>query len=197
MLPPTPSIESLRAGDPQALAGLFEIHADRVYRLAFGLLRERQAAEDVVQETFLSAMTHLAQFEGRSSLGTWLYRVAYNASLTRLRARPNEPLPPDEPEPGEPPLPRALVEWDQTPEEMLLDAEGRRQLEAAIATLPETLRAAFILRDVEELSTQETAESLGISEGAIKVRLHRARLLLRERLAEYFGARAAQEEGEP
>jgi RNA polymerase sigma-70 factor (ECF subfamily) len=197
MPPSTPSIESLRAGDPQALAALFDIHADRVYRLAFGLLRERQAAENVVQETFLSAMTHLDQFEGRSSLGTWLYRVAYNASLTRLRERPSEPLPPDEPEAGEAPLPRTLVEWDQTPEEMLLDAEGRRHLEAATAALPETLRAAFILRDVEELSTQETAESLGISEGAVKVRLHRARLLLRERLAEYFGARAAQKEGEP
>jgi RNA polymerase sigma-70 factor, ECF subfamily len=192
----TPSIESLRAGDPQALSALFEIHADRVYRLALGILRERQAAEDVVQETFLSAMTHLDQFEGRSAVGTWLYRVAYNASLTRLRQRPSEPLPADEPEPGEPPLPRALVEWDLTPEAMLMDSEARGHLDAAIAMLPESLRAAFLLRDVEGLSTLETAETLGISEGAVKVRLHRARLALRERLAEYFGERAAHKEGE-
>ncbi len=192
----TPSIESLRAGDPQALSQLFEIHADRVYRLAFGLLRERQAAEDVVQETFLAAMTHLDQFEGRSSLGTWLYRVAYNASLTRLRARPVDPLPADEPEPGEPPLPRALVEWDLTPEEMLMDSEARGHLDAAIAALPESLRAAFLLRDVEGLSTLDTAEALGISEGAVKLRLHRARLTLREHLAGYFGERAARKERE-
>ena len=86
MLPPPPATESLRAGAPQTLAALFEIHADSVYRLAFGLLRERQAAEDVVQEAFLSAMTHLAQCEGRSSLGARLYRVAHNASLTRRRS---------------------------------------------------------------------------------------------------------------
>jgi RNA polymerase sigma-70 factor (ECF subfamily) len=193
---PTPSIESLRSGDPQALSALFEIHADRVYRLAFGLLRERQAAEDVVQETFLSAMTHLHQFEGRSSLGTWLYRVAYNASLTRLREKPTDTLPPDEPEAGEPPLPRALIEWDLTPEEMLMDGEAHRHLDAAIARLPEALRAAFLVRDVEGLSTLEAAETLGISEGAVKVRLHRARLMLREHLAEYFGERAARKEGE-
>ena len=196
MTSPSPSIESLRAGDPQALESLFQLHSDRVYRLALGLLRERQAAEDVVQETFLSAMTHLDRFEGRSSLGTWLYRVAYNASLTRLRERPTKPLPPDEPEAGEPPLPRALVEWDLTPEEMLMDSEARRHLDAAIAALPASLRAAFILRDVEELSTLETADTLGISEGAVKVRLPRARLALREHLAEYFGKRAARKEGE-
>ncbi len=159
-------------------------------------MRERQAAEDVVQETFLSAITHLDQFEGRSAVGTWLYRVAYNASLTRLREKPSEPLPADEPEPGEPPLPRALVEWDLTPEEMLMDGEARGHLDAAIAVLPESLRATFLLRDVEGLSTLETAETLGISEGAVKVRLHRARLALRERLAEYFGERAARKEGE-
>lgn len=190
---PTISLDALRAGDSQALTALFEAYADRIYRLALGVLRDPAAAEDIVQETFLSALTHMGRFEGRSSLGTWLYRIGYNASLDRLRRRQEEPLPPDEPadESGAAiPLPRSLVEWSLTPENRLAENEIAAELDRAIGELPESLRVVFLLRDVDELSTLETAEALGLTEGAVKVRLHRARLALRERLSEYFAERS-------
>lgn len=188
-------LEALRAGDSAALAAVFDAYADRLYRLALGLLQDPVEAEDVVQEAFLTLMTHLDRFEGRSRVGTWLYRVAYNASLDRLRQRQPEPLPEQDSEgPDDPPMPRALVEWRLTPEEILADAEALAELDQAVAELPEALRAVFILRDIEGLSTAETAEALGISPGAVKVRLHRARLALRERLTEIFGRQALGQE---
>jgi RNA polymerase sigma-70 factor, ECF subfamily len=202
MAVPAIPLDALRAGDPAALSALFEAYADRVYRLALGVLRDPTAAEDIVQETFLSAITHLDRFEGRSSLGTWLYRVAYNASIDRLRRRTNEPLPPDEPEAdpetGEAvPLPRSIVDWATTPERWLSDREVSAELDRAIGGLPESLRVVFLLRDIEGLSTEETAEALGLTPGAAKVRLHRARLALRERLSEYFSERMPREGGTP
>ena len=192
---PAISLDALRSGDSQALAALFEAYADRIYRLALSLLRDPAAAEDIVQETFVSAMTHLDRFEGRSSVGTWLYRVGYNASLDRLRRRREEPLPPDEPgdEGDAVPLPRSLVEWRLTPESRQAEGEIAAELDRAIGELPESLRVVFVLRDVDELSTLETAEALGLTEGAVKVRLHRARLALREKLSDYFGERMPQE----
>lgn len=193
--PPAISLDALRSGDSQALAALFEAYADRIYRLALSLLRDPSAAEDIVQETFVSAMTHLDRFEGRSSLGTWLYRVGYNASLDWLRRRRDEPLPPDEPgdDTDSVPLPRSLVEWTLTPESRQAEGETAAELDRAIGELSEGLRVVFLLRDVDELSTQETAEALGLTEGAVKVRLHRARLALREKLADYFAERTPQE----
>jgi RNA polymerase sigma-70 factor (ECF subfamily) len=202
MAVPAISLDALRAGDPSALSALFETFADRIYRLALGVLRDPAAAEDIVQETFLSAMTHLSRFEGRSSIGTWLYRVAYNASLDRLRRRTDEPLPPDEPEAdsetGEAvPLPRSIVDWTTTPERWMSDREVSAELDRAIGELPESLRVVFLLRDIEGLSTEDTAEALGLTEGAAKVRLHRARLALRERLSVYFAERMPREGGTP
>jgi RNA polymerase sigma-70 factor (ECF subfamily) len=191
MFEDTSLLKALQAGESGALAVLFEKYADRIYRLALGLLRDPSSAEDVLQETFLAALTHLNQFEGRSSLGTWLYRVAYNNSMGRLRQHREVSLPGDEPDSDEQdiPLPNSLVAWELTPEEILADEEARAQLDVAIGKLSETLRAVFILRDIEELSTAETAEALGLTESAVKVRLHRARLDLRERLAGYFAER--------
>ncbi len=185
----TELLSALRAGQAEALAPLFETFADRLYGLALGLLRDPSAAEDVVQETFLKALTHAAQFEGRARLETWLYRVAYNASLDRLRRRPTEPLPDEAPGDDEagPPLPANLADWRATPEAAVLDAEAHAALQAAIGRLPEGLRAVFILRDIDGLSGEAAAEALGLSVGAVKVRLHRARLSLREQLAAYFG----------
>ncbi len=187
-----PAIQhAFRRGDPSALSALFDAYADRVYRLALGLLHDPAVAEDVVQDTFLAAISKLDHFEGRSRLSTWLYRVAYNASMDRLRRQGEAPLPAEDPDTdqGELPLPSVLVEWEVTPEEILADDEARAQLDAAIAELPGNLRVVFMLRDIEELSTSEAAEVLGLSNGAVKVRLHRARLMLRERLAAYFADR--------
>jgi RNA polymerase sigma-70 factor (ECF subfamily) len=187
-----PQLAALRDGDDVALTALFESYADRIYRLAEGLLHDAAEAEDVVQESFVKALTNLDRFEGRSGIGTWLYRVAYNTAMDRLRKRGRATL---AYEGDAVALPHSLVDWSSTPEEQLLDNEARTALDTATDTLSAPLRAVFLLRDVEGLSTSDAAEALGISESAAKVRLHRARLQLRERLSEYFSERLT--EGEP
>jgi RNA polymerase sigma-70 factor (ECF subfamily) len=168
-----------------------------VYNLALRLMKDQHEAEEVLQETFVSAFKALPKFEGRSQLGTWLYRIGYNAALMRLRKRhlPTESL--DEPimTDGGEPLPRELVDWGSIPDDLLLNRELRTVLSAALDSLPESLRTIFVLRDIEGLSTAEAAAALGLTETNAKVRLHRARLALRERLTEYFsGAKQAEKE---
>ncbi|NMB53999.1 MAG: sigma-70 family RNA polymerase sigma factor [Leptolinea sp.] len=177
-----------RSSDPApALSELFDTYADPIYRLAVNLLGDADSAEDVVQETFVSAITHRETFEGRSRLSSWLYRIAYNAALARLRSRREDPLPEDEPdEESSFPLPRSLVEWTMTPEQMLADSEAAEHLQKAIQSLPLKYRVVFFLRDMEDQPTAQVAEVLGLTETAVKVRLHRARLALREILSEYF-----------
>lgn len=180
----------------EAAAELFTLYADRVYHLALGLLGDPALAEDVVQETFLAALKNRNQFQGRSSLSTWLYRIAYNEAHEILRKRTELPLPPEEAESDDEvpmPLPSALIEWNLTPEQMLADKELRQAMDQAVQQLPESLRVVFLLRDVEDISTEETAETLGISPGAVKVRLHRARLTLREKLTVYLMGRPVKE----
>lgn len=182
-------VQAAQRGDPRAFAQLVERYEQRVYNLARKMMRDQQDAEDVLQETFLSVYRHLENFQGASSFSTWLYRIATNASLMKLRARKPPPLSLDEPgesEDGAPGLPREIVDWSITPEQALLSGETRAQMDAAIAALPVTLRAVFVLRDIEGLSAQETAEVLDISIPNVKTRLHRARLLLREDLSIYF-----------
>jgi RNA polymerase sigma-70 factor (ECF subfamily) len=182
----------LRARRPEAFRELFDLYSDRMFRLAAGMLGSDDEAEDVVQEAFLRFFENLDSFEGRSQVGTWLYRTAHNASVDRLRRRrPTLALMDDEEEGDEDslPIPALLVDWTNAPEELLTGAEAQMQLRRAIAALPETLRATFLLRDIEGFSTWETAEVLNISVSAAKVRLHRARLQLREYLSEYFSER--------
>lgn len=181
-------ITRLKAGDRHACAECIEIHSPLVYRLALRLMGNEVEAEDVLQETFLNAYRGIDSFEGRSGLGTWLYRIAYNAALMRLRRKDptmmsvEESLDPD----GQHIVPKQLFDWCCLPESDFESDEVRTELEAAIGELPETLRVVFVLRELEDLSTAETAAALDISEGAVKVRLHRARLWLRERLSSYF-----------
>ena len=165
-----------------------ERHSGTVYNLALRLMNDPQEAEDVLQETFISAFRALDRFQGRSQLSTWLYRITYNAALMRLRKRrvPVESLDaPRETEDGEL-MPRQLVDWTTLPDDLLLSKEFRGMLDAALGSLPESLRSVFVLRDIEGLSTAETAVVLGLTETNTKVRLHRARLALRERLTAYL-----------
>lgn len=191
----TKLLELLRAGDPGAFRTLVELNSANVYNVALKLLGDEQEAEDVLQETFLNAFEAIPRFEGRSSLATWLYRIAYNAGLMRLRKRKQmttfslDEMSAAEDEPGKA-LSLLLVDWSAMPDEQLLTAEARQEMDRAIADLPEPLRAAFILRDIHGLSGAETAEVLGISVQAVKNRLHRARLQLRDRLSAYFVERA-------
>ncbi len=177
-------ILALKQRDPDALAAVFEQYSNRIYRLGLSLLQDEQQADGVVQETFLALIKTIDRFEERASLGTWLYRVAHNEIMSRLRKqRPQLELDDLDEDHA---MPSALIDWQTLPESLLSGSEMRAQLDAAIAQLSPSLRAVFTLRDIEELSTRETAAALAISEAAVKVRLHRARLALREKLAATF-----------
>lgn len=175
-------LERLRAGDSEALSAVFESYSDRIYRLALSLLHDEQSADGVVQDTFIALIEHLDSFEGRSSVGTWLYRVAYNNCMGRLRK--NRPA--VEVEDGDTVMPERFIDWQNIPEKMLTGSEAMAQVETALEMLSPALRAVFILRDIEDLPTEEVAQALDISISAVKVRLHRARLALREALSAYF-----------
>jgi len=186
-------LERIRAGDISACDDCVRIHSHAIYRLALRLMRDPADAEDVVQETFLSAFKGIDRFDGRSGLSTWLYRIAFNAAMMRLRRRRPEFVPVDRADEQEEdlPIPEAMVDWCLLPEQELVRSEAREEMERAIGELPPKLRAVFVMRELEELSTEETAQALGLSEQAVKTRLHRARLLLRERLSSYFAAGAS------
>jgi len=186
--PESELLVALRRREEAAFVALFETYSDPIFRLAAGLLGDEAEAEGLVQETFLRLFERLDQFEGRSSLGTWLYRVAYNKSVDLLRRRPVTLSLDEPPDDDETPLPMILADWQAAPEKLLSKAELSAELDRAIAALPEKYRAVFWLREVEGLSTEETAVITSLSLSAVKVRLHRARLFLRERLAESFAA---------
>ncbi len=185
-------LERIRAGDKSACDDCVRWHAPGVYRLALRLTRNEAEAEDVVQETFLSAFKAIGQFDGRAELRTWLYRIAYNAAMMRLRRSRRDMVSLDEAVESEDgtPIPQQLYDWSKLPEEELRKAELRAEMEKAIEGLPEKLRLVFVLRELEDLSTEETAQTLGLKVEAVKTRLHRARLSLRERLARYLASEA-------
>lgn len=189
------SVEALRRGDPNEFTRLVERYSGPLYRLAYKMLGNQQDAEDVLQSTFLKALQHLQEFEGRSSLSTWLYRIAANEALMMLRRQRPETsvsgLLSDEEE-HEVETPSQFVDWCCLPEEELLSAEARVYLDRAIQNLPPKLRAVFLLRDVEGLSIQETSKALNLSEAAVKARLLRARLHLREQLSAFYANRVRE-----
>jgi len=161
-----------------------------IYRLGLKMLGDSADAEDVLQNTFLKALQHLPNFEGRSSLSTWLYRIAANEALMMLRKR-RLTIPVDEnaDDSDDDFIPTQLTDWCCLPEQEFLTDESKRHLDLAIQRLPETLKVVFLLRDIEGLSIRETSEALGLSETAVKTRLLRARLHLRESLSGYYGER--------
>lgn len=177
----------IRAGDKSACAECIELHSPGLYRVALRILGDEAEAEDALQETFLNAFKSIGAFDGRSGLNTWLYRIVYNAALMRIRRR-RPTVSVDEPVLGEEggEVPRQLFDWCCLPEQDFDSSETRAQLEQAIGELPEKLKAAFVMRELEGLSTEETAGALEVSEEVVKTRLHRARLWLRERLSGYF-----------
>ena len=191
------SIEALRAGDRAEFARMVDAHSALIYRLGLKMLGNPQDAEDVLQNTFLSALTHLADFEGRSSISTWLYRIASNEALMLLRKKQHvnlEDLQMDESDDGL--LPEIFTDWSALPENELLNGEGKSALDTAIAKLPEQLKIVFILRDVEGISIKETAEILSLTETNVKTRLLRARMALREKLSAYYGERLERKKHE-
>ena len=193
---PDISIEALRNGDRAEFARLVDAYSAPIYRLGLRMLGNEQDAEDVLQNTFLNALTHLSSFEGRSSILTWLYRIAVNESLmTMRRGKPEVNIDDaDTSDDDTDDLAQSqFVDWGSLPEDMLLSSEGKQALDRAIQNLPENLRMVFLLRDIQELSIKETAEALGLTESNVKIRLLRARLSLREQLSVYYGERMLQE----
>jgi RNA polymerase sigma-70 factor, ECF subfamily len=190
------SLPALRLGDRAEFARLVEAYSGFIYRLALKLLEDPQDAEDVLQETFLKAHRGLANFDGRSSLSTWLYRIATNEALMLIRRRKAPAISLEEPQNGEAEEqePLEILDWCCAPEAELMSGEARRMLDQAVDALPGTLRVVFVLRDIEGLSTLETSQVLNLSEAAVKTRLSRARLRLREQLTGYFGERLRQQE---
>ncbi len=187
--------ERIRAGDKSACAQCIEMHSPGVYRVALRIVGDPAEAEDVVQETFASAFIHVDNFEWRSGIKTWLYRIASNAALMHLRNRQAIAFSMDEADPDEAiQAPRQFFDWCCLPEQDFDTREARGQIEAAITGLPESLKTVFVLREMEGLSTEETAETLEISIENVKVRLHRARLALREMLSGYFEELARSKE---
>lgn len=189
------SLPALRDGDRSEFARLVEAYSGFIYRLALKLLEDPQDAEDVLQETFIKAYRALPNFDGRSSLSTWLYRIATNEALMLMRRHKVSTVSIEEPDEysEEQQEPLQILDWCCAPEVELMSGEARRVLDQAIDTLPESLRVVFVLRDIEGLSTLETAEVLNLSETAVKTRLSRARLRLREQLTGYFGERQRQQ----
>lgn len=182
----------LKANDKGAFAELVEEHSSNIYNLALKMMGDSAEAEEVLQETFLQAVRYIKRFRGQAKLGTWLYRIATNQALMKLRKKQPASVSLDDTDDGlsiESFLP--LADWSSRPEAELLSQEAHGKMEAAIRSLPETLRVVFVLRDIEGLSTAETAEALDLTESAVKSRLLRARLSLRSELAEYFAERTS------
>ena len=188
-------VERLGSGDTAALETLMDRYSARVYRLARNITRSEADAEEVVQDVFVSVFRKISTFEGRSRLGTWVYRVAANAALIKRRGKraevevPLEDYLPTFGEDGHREGDRALLlaDWSQTPDEELASRETRAALRRAIESLPESYQMVVLLRDMEGLSNEETAEVLGESVASVKSRLHRARMALREQLTRVLG----------
>ena len=184
-------VRRAKQGDAKAFAALVQRYSPRIYNLALRMMRNREDAEDVLQETFLSAYEKLHTFDERSTFYTWIYRIAVNASLMKLRSKhyTKSFVSLDEPD-YEDHLRPTLIDWSQYPADVLLDHEARQVMEEAIRKLPDIYRSVFILRDLEQLSIKETAKILGLTEDNVKTRLRRARLFLRDLLSDYFEEKA-------
>jgi len=181
-------VERSRVGDAGAFNELVQRYERKIYRLAKHITQNDEDAEDVLQESFMKAYTHLDSFQGDSKFYTWLVRIAVNEALMKLRKRKTDrTVSLDEPQDtGEDLVPREIAVWDDDPEKKYSREELATILDTAVQSLKPSFRTVFVLRDIEELSTEDTAETLGISIPAVKSRLLRARLQLREKLTRYF-----------
>jgi len=179
----TDIIKKAKNGDHDALTELVSSYSERIYNLALRILRNREDAEDVLQETFLTVLQKLDTFDGRSNFFTWLYRIATNASLMKLRKKklvftelPDSPRHPEE----------KFVDWSQDPSLNIQNKEVKKIIDESISQLSEIYRTVFILRDIENLSIKDTSKILNITEENVKIRLRRARLFLREKISDYY-----------
>ena len=181
-------VQAARTGDVSAFEQLIQRYDRKIFRLAHHITQHREDAEDVLQETFLKAYQNLAGFQGNSKFYTWLVRIAVNESLMKLRKRRSDRTVSldEEVETEDGSMPREVPDWGPSPEQLYRREELNDILARTIHGLPASFRTVFVLRDVEGLSTEETAEALALSVPAVKSRLLRARLQLRDRLSRFF-----------
>jgi len=181
-------VAQAREGDARAFSELVRRYEGKIFRLAQHVTQNREDAEDVLQETFMKAYEHLDQFQGNSKFYTWIVRIAVNQALMKLRRRKTDrSVSLDETiDTGEDTLVREIAAWDEDAEERYSREELGQILDTAVQSLDPPYRSVFTLRDIDELSTEETAGALGLSVPAVKSRLLRARLQLREKLTRYF-----------
>jgi RNA polymerase sigma-70 factor (ECF subfamily) len=178
-------VERIQTGEKELFYELIRPHQRSVYVTALAILQNEADAEEVAQDTFLKALTHLGQFRWQAKFSTWLIQIAVNEARMRRRKSHPEVMRPLEEHADEEGYytPREFADWREIPSETLERKEVRNALASALASLAQAYREVFVLRDVHELSIEETAEALSISQGAVKSRLLRARLMLRDLLA--------------
>ncbi len=182
-------VDRALAGDTQAFEDLVRRHECRVFRTAVALTGNQEDAEEALQDTFLSVYQHLREFRRDSRFTTWLTRIAINAALQKIRRR-RESVSLDDPELAETEfMPRRVENWRDNPERVYAAEETRQLVEEAVLSLPPAYRVVFVMRDVAEMDTVEAAEVLGLTIAALKSRLLRARLMVREALAARFAER--------
>jgi RNA polymerase sigma-70 factor (ECF subfamily) len=174
------------AGDRRAFEPLVRRHERRVFRVALAVLGNVEDAEEAMQDTFIKAYRHLDQFRGESRFTTWLTRIAVNQALQKRQARKESVSLDESPNVASRPLPGRFEPWTADPEKLYGKQEIRQLVEGAIQALPPIYRETLVLRDIEEMSSEEAAEAFGIKVPALKSRLLRARLLLRESLGTHF-----------
>ena len=189
-------IEASKHGDSDALDALVRAHQDRVYAFAMRMCRNVEDAKDILQETFLGMVRSVREFREESKFTTWLYRIASNACLKKRRRGVHDPSPDQElsldelmPRPDSDGRKPEIADWSEDAEQALLRGETSQRVEAAIDKLPREYKIVLLLRDVEGLSAEETAQAVGLSVAAVKSRLPRARVFVRRELAEYFEGR--------
>lgn len=179
-------VERVLAGERRAFEPLVRRHERRIFRVVLAVLGNAEDAEEAMQDTFVQAFRHLGQFRRESKFTTWLTRIAVNEALQKRRARKDAVSLDEARDVEEPFVPRRHETWQANPEKIYGRQEMRQLIESAIASLPEIYREAFVLRDVEEMSAEEAAQAVGIGVPALKSRLLRARLMVREQLAAWL-----------
>ena len=188
-------VTSAQNGDTRAFDELVKRYRDKVYRLSFKILRNEDDAAEALQDAFLSAYRGLKNFKAESTFSTWLFRITTNASLMKYRKRRDNVVSLEQSQnPSDGAEALQLPDWSTQPLDELLDSETRQVMEEGKALLDEDLRTVFTLRDEEGLSNAEVAEILDLSMAAVKSRLHRARLRLRDRLSRYFADRLTRKD---
>ena len=186
-------VKRAQEGDTAAFDELVRRYTSIVYRVLYKILRHEEDTQDALQDTFVSAYRALPRFRQDARFSTWIYRIATNAALMKARARKNNLVSLDHPT-EDPDAQSAweLPDWSATPDEEIMTGETRRIMEDAIQALPPEQRAAFVLHDIQDLSSAETAQAMGITVSAVNSRLHRARVFLRDRIGRHLNVSDAE-----